>query len=218
MEKNKELPTITFRTATIEEIMEVVTIKQVINDEKFEEWFTYNYKISNKENVFLEELIALHRTNLYYYSEQKLTIKFLAPILNKINFHFDNVNDWYGAEISCELNGYKLSGKPDLIVATGISTPKIPYFFMQEYKKSLNPTGHPEEQVLASMLAAMTLNNENSIIGSYVIGAIWRFIILEKLENENYQYYVSHAFDGLNLKSLRQIYTNLQAVKFLYCK
>ncbi len=68
------------------------------------------------------------------------------------------------------------------------------------------------------MLAAMTLNNTNTIRGGYIIGRLWNFITLEKLENGNYEYFVSNGFDCLKFIDLKQIYINLQAVKFLYCK
>ncbi len=118
----------------------------------------------------------------------------------------------------CKLNNYFLNGEPDFVVATGIEEPKTPYFFLQEYKKSVNPTGNPEFQVLATMLTAMTLNNTNEIKGGFIIGRTWTFIILEKLENDNYEYFVSDGFDCLRFSDLKQIYINLQAVKFLYCK
>ena len=68
------------------------------------------------------------------------------------------------------------------------------------------------------MLVAMTLNNTKIIRGNFIVGRVWSFIILEKLENDNYEYYVSKPFDCLNFDDLKQIYINLQAVKFLYCK
>ncbi len=108
-------------------------------------------------------------------------------------------------------------GKPDLIVATGIEEPEKPFFFLQEYKKSLNPSGNPEYQVIAAMITAMTLNNAKIIRGSYVIGRIWYFVILEK-DEENYKYYVSESFDALKINDLKQIFINLKAIKFFIMK
>ncbi|OQX98571.1 MAG: hypothetical protein B6I24_05130 [Bacteroidetes bacterium 4572_128] len=216
--KEIEEKTITFRFASIENLKEVINIKAIIKDEKFDKWFNYNYKISDKEKNILENLIKKNRLNLSLYSEQKLAIKFIAPILNEVDFNFKDIKDWYGEEINCKLNGFLLKGKPDLMIATGISFPKKPYFFLQEYKRSINPKGNPEYQVLAGMLVAMQLNKKNKIYGGFVIGRIWQFIILEKLENGNYEYFVSYAFDSLKFQDLKQIYINLQAVKFLFCK
>ena len=130
----------------------------------------------------------------------------------------NSINITSGSNIFCELNNYILQGEPDFIVATGIEAPEIPFFFLQEYKRALNPTGNPELQILAAMLTAMTLNKTKIIRGGYVIGRYWHFVILEKLETGNYQYYVSNTFDCLKFEDLKQIYINLQAVKHLYCK
>ncbi|OQX97436.1 MAG: hypothetical protein B6I24_08820 [Bacteroidetes bacterium 4572_128] len=209
---------ITFRNASIESLMKIVNIKKLINYSKFNEWFSFNYKISKEEENFIKKHIELNELYLPFYNEQKLSIRFIGPILNKINFNFDNILDWYGSEISCKLNGFLLKGKPDFIVAGGISFPEKPYFFMQEYKKSITPKENPEYSLLAEMLCAIVLNKTNKIIASFVIGQYWKFVILEKLENGNYEYFVSYSFDSLKIKDLEQIYKNLQAVKFLYCK
>ncbi len=210
--------TLTFRNATIDKLMEIVNIKPVIDDNKFDAWFNYEYKLSEEENKFLKHLIKENKLSLIHYNEIKLTIKFIAPILTKVKFDTEDFTDWYGYKMECELNDYVLKGEPDFAVATGISVPKKPYFFLQEYKRAVNPTGNPEYQALAAMLAAMTLNNTNTIRGGYIIGRLWNFITLEKLENGNYEYFVSNGFDCLKFIDLKQIYINLQAVKFLYCK
>ncbi len=209
---------IVFRNCTLKKLMQVVNIKKLKKHSKFYEWFSYDYKISEKEKDFFLELIDIHELHLSSYSEQKLSIRFIGAILNQINFHYENVKDWYGSEISCELNGFILKGKPDLIVATGIDEVEEPYFFIQEYKKSINPSGNPEYQLIAGMITAMELNKKNKIYGSFIVGRIWQFVILEKLENGNYEYFVSYTFDSLRFQDLKQIYKNLQGVKFLYCK
>ncbi len=209
---------ISFGFINLKKLNKIVNIQRVINDKKFDEWFNYNYKISEEENKFLKYLINSRKLYLPYYNEQKLSMKFIAPILNKVDFCFANIQDWYSSEISCELNGFLLKGKPYLMVATGIETPEKPYFFLQEYKKSINSKGNPEFQVLAAMITAIELNKNNKIIGSFVIGQYWKFIILEKIEIEKYEYFVSESFDSLKLNDLKKIYNNLQSLKFLYCK
>ena len=210
--------TLTFRNATLSKLKKIVNIKHIFKKGKFDSWFTYKYVLSDEENVFLEDLITNNRLSLARYNETKLTAKFIAPILNKVNFDSEEFTDWYGCKINCKLNDHSLSGEPDYIVATGIDVPEKPFFFLQEYKRAINPTGNPQDQVLAAMLAAMTLNNTNTIRGGYIIGRLWNFITLEKLENGNYEYFVSNGFDCLKFIDLKQIYINLQAVKFLYCK
>ncbi len=73
-------------------------------------------------------------------------------------------------------------------------------------------------QLIAEMLVAMKINNKDKIQGCYIIRQHWFFLILEKLENEKYEYFVSKSFDCLDTEKLKQIYVNLQAVKVLFCK
>ncbi len=210
--------TITFGSVTLEKLMEVVNIKQVDNDGKFEEWFAYKYKLSDDESDLLEHLIKKNKLVLTHYNEIKLTAKFIVPVLNKVDFDTEDFTDWYGHKMSCELNNYILNGEPDFAVATGIMSPKEPYFFLHEHKRSVNFKGYPKFQVLAAMLAAMTISKVNVMRGAYVIGETWKFIILEKSEKDNYEYFVSKGHDCLDLGDLTKIYTYLQAVKHLYCK
>ena len=216
--KKKNTNTITFINATYKKLSQIANIKKIVNRKKFDAWFNYKYKISESEDKFIKYLIEKNQLYLFTYNENKLIVKFIAPLINKIDFDTDKYTDWYGSEISCETGDYILQGKPDLMVATGIDVPATPYFFLQEYKRAVNPTGNPEYQVLAAMLASLFLNDTKIIRGSYVVGQIWKFVILEKLEDNNYEYFVSDAFDCLQFNDLIQIYINLQAVKFLYCK
>ncbi len=215
-----------FRAATIEKLAEIVNIEQADEEGKFEEWFSYKYDIKKDEELFLKELIKENKFYLNSYNERTLTVKFIGRVLNQIGFRDKRVKDWYEYAISCKLNGWILSGFPDFFVATGRTEPKTPYFFLQEYKRGIKSSGDPENQVLAAMLTAMTLNKTKTIKGGYIIGRFWNFVILNKLENTlpnkkndvRYEYFVSKGFDCLDYEDLKKIYSYLQAVKFLYCK
>ncbi len=214
-EKEKVL---NFRSSTLEKLMEIVNIEDAYEKSKFDEWFTYKYDLKKEEENFIEKLIKKNRSFLHSYNEQTLTVKFIGQILNKIEFSNKFVKDWYGYSMSCKLNGWSLIGNPDFFVATGIEEPRTPYFFLQEYKREIKSSGHPKYQVLAAMLTALTLNKKNKIVGGYIIGRYWNFLILEKLENGDYKYFLSKGLDCLDFDDLKKIYIILQAVKYLYCK
>jgi len=144
-------------------------------------------------------------------------MKFLSPILNKIDFYSEDFHDWYDAAFGGKINEVEIKGFTDYMVAMGTRTPKKPYFFIQEFKPSI-PDKHPEPQLLAEMLVAIKKNETNIFRGAYIIGQNWRFVILEKIAQNQFEYFVSEQFDSLKLPDLKQIYINLQAVKHLYCK
>ncbi len=200
---------------TIEKLKAIVNIEQIDDDDKFKEWFSYDYKFKKDDEQFLKNLIKINFTSLRLYNEATLTAKFISSILNRVNFSYKKkgIKDWYEYSVNCRLNNHVLTGRPDFMVATGISYPCSPYFFFQEYKPSLEPTGDPEHQVLAAMLAALTINKTNTIKGCYIVGRTWTFVILDKLDNGDYEYFVSSDFNCLNLDNLKSIYLILQSVK-----
>ncbi len=207
--KKKEF---SFSKITYQEICEIVDIAPYIDDSKFEEWFSYDYKISEEENKFLTDLINNNRRHLPYYNEVHLMVRFIGPVLNKVNFFTDKFKDWYNYYISAEINGYKLGGKCDFMVASGLKTPSKPFFFIQEFKQYI-PSSDPENQLIAEMIVAIKNNKANYLKGSYVIGDSWKFVFLEKIKENKYKYYISKSFDCLDLTDLKQIFINLQFIK-----
>ncbi len=61
----------------------------------------------------------------------------------------------------------------------------------------------------------MANNGEGRTVlkGVYIIGQLWRFAILQKTDENSYQYFVSQPLDSLVHEQLYQIYKNLQVVK-----
>jgi hypothetical protein len=66
---------------------------------------------------------------------------------------------------------------------------------IQEFKRS-EDYGYPRPRHFAEMISAVELNQWKFIKGAYIIGGIWHFAILEKLEVNNYQYFRSQNFDS----------------------
>ncbi len=183
---------------------------------KFDEWFTSLYLLSDKELVFLENLIQKHKFLLPSYSEEKLKVKFIGVILNEVDFANDKIQDWYDSSLSGILNGVIIKGLTDFMIAKGDVEPENSYFFIQEFKPSV-PDHNPSHQLLAEMLVAIEKNQNNILRGGYIIGQFWNFVILEKIGENKFEYFVSEAFDSLKINDLKQIYINLQVVKLKYC-
>ena len=49
--------------------------------------------------------------------------------------------------------------------------------------------------------------------GAYIVGEIWNFVILERVGENSYQYFVSKNFDSTKIDDLVEIYKNLLFVK-----
>ena len=66
------------------------------------------------------------------------------------------------------------------------------------------------------MSVAIEKNKTNIIRGVYNAGQLWSFIVLKKIKEAEYQYFESESFDCIKINDLKQIYINLQAVKYKY--
>ena len=210
------MKTLSFSRVTFADLQKLVNIRQVVNDAVFDDWFGYAYQLNEAERQLLAGLVDEHRPFMLSYSEDELKMKFLAPLLNAVHFHENGIRDWYQRPLKATINQVSLSGYVDFMVAKGVKEPETPYFFIQEFKKSKFEVD-PEDQLLAEMLAAMTLNQTDIMRGAYIIGSEWRFVILRQFASKTYEYYVSLMFDASNIEDLQGIYSNLQAVKALFC-
>lgn len=205
-----------FNNITLKEIKEIVSLEILYEDEIFSEWFDFDYTFSVEDKEFLKNLIEKNRRKFLIYSEEELKAKFLIPIFNKINFEKDEISDWYERNIKAKVNGVTIGGVTDFLIAKGIDEPEKPIFFIQEFKKTKTKSD-PEYQLLAEMLVALNMTEESIIRGAFVIGSIWNFVILKR-EDEIYKYYISSNFDSSRIEYLENIYSNLVAVKEVYCK
>ncbi|MFK7979972.1 MAG: hypothetical protein AB8G86_08325 [Saprospiraceae bacterium] len=202
---------LSFSNIKLKDLRKVVAIKPITDETVFDKWFNFDYVISKEETHFLRELIANNQLRIATYSEEELKMKFIAPLLNKIDFTFAEVTDWYERPISCQINEVNLGGTTDYLVAKGIDEPELPYFFIQEFKPSRS-NGFPEYQLLAELLVALQLNGEKQILGAYILGQLWIFMLLRK-EGEQYYYYKSLGFNALKEGDLMAIYRTLQGVR-----
>ncbi|MEN0050353.1 MAG: hypothetical protein AAF806_25035 [Bacteroidota bacterium] len=203
---------ILFSSVTVGQLKKVASIKEYADVDKFKDWFSFDYELSESESIFLSELIDKYETYLRFYSEEELKAKFIIPILNKIDFYFGIHKDWYERSISAVINGCQIGGMVDYMVADGFKEPESPYFFIQEFSPSLSRS-NPHDQLLAELMVALHLNNSHEIKGAYIIGQLWTFAILKKDSEGAYHYWISPAFSAGKLEDLKAIYCYLQAVK-----
>ncbi len=196
---------------------EIINIEVVRSQNIFKEWFNFNYEINSIDLEYLKKLIETNRYNIDNYIEYQLFGYFINPLLHKVYFYGDNYREWLQEEISGIVNNIKITGILDFMVASGTEEAKIPYFFIQEFKRS-SSAKHPKGQLLAQMAVAIENNKINKMRGAYNIGRFWFFIVLEKINKSKYQYHESESFDSLKINDLKQIFKILKAVKHKYCK
>ena len=214
--KNSEgIPSYSFSKIREKELKLLFTIKKnFLDDTIFDNWFENSIKLDEGVELFLKTLIQKNIKLMSSYNEEDLKIHFLSPIFGSINFKSleYNFRDFYEYNLTYKTEKFILNGTTDFILSTGLTTIEKPYFFIQEFKKS-KEYSDPEPQLLAELISAVELNNWKTIKGAYIVGAIWNFVILEKLGKDSYQYFVSINFDSTKIEDLKTIYKNLLFVK-----
>jgi hypothetical protein len=201
-----------FSGVDLQEIRKITNSKRVFSQDKFEEWFSYESKISESDREFLLSILERYGKFFRTYSEDTLKAKFLTPILNRVDFFSEelDISDFYHEKLTYQNEQFKLNGFCDFYVAGGLDIPDTPYFFIQEFKKTVG--SNPEAQLIAELIAGLELSNSKFIRGAFIVGAIWNFVVLWK-EKDGYLYQVSNNFDSTEPEKLVEIYENLLFVK-----
>lgn len=208
---------ISFSSVTMLQLRQLFHVRPKEQDSiLLQEWLAYESIIDAETLVLLKSIIQKNKNYMSYYSEEEVKAKFIIPLLNHIDFYFDEVKDWYERSLRAKIRDIEIGGITDYFVARGFAEPETPYFFIQEFKPTL-ASSSPEEQLLAELIVALDLNQRNDIKGCYIIGRYWHFVILEKIEN-GYEYSVSKGFDALDFQDLNKIFNLLMAIKKCYCK
>jgi len=180
----------------------------------FNNWFNNGICLTTDIVVYLQKLIEQNSDLIDDYNEEDLKIYLISPLLNKINFMLkdEDIRGFYELPMKYATDKFILNGTVDFVVSKGLFHSKKPYFFIQEFKRS-EEYGNPRPQLLAELISGVELNNWKFIKGAYIIGGIWHFAILEKLDVNKYQYFISPNFDSTKIGDLKMIYKNLLFVK-----
>jgi len=212
--KNKDnIPSYQYSKMSFNQLDALVDIRQKRVDGQFKQWFSAKITLETKTVCFLNDLIEKEKHYLKVYNEEDLKVNFIIPVLNRVDFKInDNIRGFYEEKIVYKTERFIFTGTTDFLVSTGFRKPEKPYFFIQAFKK-WQANAFPEPQLLAELIAAVELNNGSEIKGAYIVGAIWNFVILEKLGTDQYQYVVSENFDCTKIDDLIAIYRQLLFVK-----
>jgi hypothetical protein len=204
------METISFSTCTKEFLKENFRLQQLWESPLLEQWFERAQSMGLEE-FEIKLLRMLQETFIRRcddWNESELNEYFIGPIVALINFNTEYFCVFAERAIEAEIGQYRLAGKPDLMIAKGESSPKIPYFCFSEYKKQIAPEGNPVYQALGEMLVARELNpHEHPIYGVGVIGKLWHFLVLHGQD-----YCVSKSF-ATDDEEIFEVFKILKALK-----
>ncbi len=197
------------------EVIDTFEIDKIVNCQILKKWLDISQdKLSPLETELMELVRAKLEIKWDEWNEEELKMNFISFVL--FLAHIDEpkrISTFYERRLSGIVNDIEISLVVDCMFAspTKSGQPKSPYFFMQEFKRSLGDSHDPEGQMLAAMILAQDKNaDEKPLFGCWIQGKIWYFTILNGTE-----YCVSRTFDASNPNDIHQIVFILRKLKEL---
>lgn len=168
-----------------------------------------------------QEIIDEARQLLSYkwdeWNEEELKMNFVSLVIFVAQLDVPKfISTYYERKLSGIAQDIPISVTVDCMLAspTFSGRPKMPYFFLQEFKRSLGDSHDPEGQMLAAMILAQELNKDGKpLYGSWIQGRFWYFTTLLGRD-----YSVSKPFNATEPDDLLSIVFTLRNLKELILK
>jgi hypothetical protein len=200
---------------SIEEVIDTYQIIRKKNCQILQDWMAVSPSpLKEHETDLLRQLPLELEEWQYAWNEEELKMYFIAPLIRIANINQKGViGTFFERKLKGVVNGITISVTCDCIVATPklSGNPNLPYFFLQEFKRSKGDSHDPEGQMLAAMILSQQINNDGKpLYGCWLQGKNWNFTVLQGNE-----YCVSHQFDATNADELMQIVFIIRKLKEL---
>ena len=196
------------------EVIDTFNIEKVQHCDTLKNWLNISGELDDFETKLIEEARQSLELKWDEWNEEELKMLFISLVffVAKPTEH-KKINAFYERRLSGNVNDIHISLVVDCMLAspTNSGLPKMPYFFLQEFKRSLGDNHDPEGQMLAAMILTQELNQDsNPVYGCWIQGKNWNFTVLSGTE-----YCVSRQFDATNSEALHQITLILRKLKEL---
>jgi hypothetical protein len=199
----------------VSEVIDTFDIVKIFDCEILKNWTENNSGVlKTSYQDILEEAREQLSRKWDEWNEEELKMNFVSLVIFSAQIEEPKrINTYYERRLSGAVADTNISVVVDFMIASPMNSgrPKTPYFFMQEFKRSLGDSHDPEGQMLAAMILAQELNKSNQpLYGSWIQGKIWYFTVLNGKD-----YCVSQAFDASDKNDLSQIVFILKHLKVL---
>ncbi|MFN0203533.1 MAG: hypothetical protein ACKVTZ_18550 [Bacteroidia bacterium] len=182
----------TFGSFTFEQVEDLFQIEKEDSLPLLTEWLSATYLVDDFEKHALTRLKTHLLKQVLAWNEDELKMFFIGPLIELCEVETKDFKAFTQRFLSATINSIEVNGRVDFMIAKGKRTAKAPYFCIHEYKQEIDNEGEPLGQVLIAMLAAQTLNeNKFPILGAYIVGRNWFFIVLD-----DKKYAVSRLYDA----------------------
>jgi hypothetical protein len=198
------------------ELIDTFKLNRIIPSQTplMEEWMAAALpQFNTHEQYIFDKTLLKAQKRIAGWNEEDLKMKFISPVLELGHLLEDDVAlAYFDKIISAFVEGIKLTVKSDFMLAKGIlDVFKTPYFHFQEYKPQKNPSGDSMAQLLEAFLIAQVKNNNGQpMYGVEIMGATWRFVIMEGKD-----YCISESLVATNKKDLLRIIAILRKFNYI---
>ena len=127
-EKNDtSIPTYQYSRIREVDLKELFNIEKKLTNNKFENWFNNDIKLSLVTVDFLQALIEQNRGLIDDYNEEDLKIYLISPLLNHINFILKDqeIRGFYELPMHYRTDQFILNGTVDFVISNGLIQSKI---------------------------------------------------------------------------------------------
>lgn len=213
MEK-EELKKANFRDWTLDSLDDTFEMIQIFPKESIllQKWQEKAQEqiISDFEKQILLDLQEPLQWGGKAWNEFELENKFISPVMMTAKIDDKEIGYFLERKLEGIIGNYELSGTVDGMIATGFRSPKIPFFCMQEFKKSMENPGRPDAQALVAMMVAREMNpSQKPIYGMYIVGLTWNFMVLK-----DNKYCISKDYKSDD-EEIFDIFQMLKALKYI---
>jgi hypothetical protein len=176
-----------------QEVETTFGIKRNLNMALLNDWLKATSTFTDEEKRFTEKIKNRLFLKADFWNEDELKMQFISLLLDVVDYTTSEKYSVFSQRtLSAEIQGTKVNGIVEYMLAQGTQIPSKPFFFFHEYKQETKKNSDPKGQLLISMLAAQQQNNTDfPLYGCYVVGRSWFFVILQHKE-----YAVSNAYNA----------------------
>jgi hypothetical protein len=171
----------TFEQWDTEDLVEKFGINKIQQHNLLNQWLSNSIELSNDFQKELKVLSQKIEAKFQFYNEEELKFFVISQIINLAEIEGESYRLFAERTFEATIEGELMRGRVEVLVALGQQKPRLPFFFIHEYKAKGRHSNDPLGQLLAAMLTAQELNQHKfPMLGCYVVGETWWFVVLEE--------------------------------------
>jgi hypothetical protein len=174
-------------------------------------WLTVSGDLPAEETQRLEKWRLKLLKNVGTWNEETLKMKFIANIIELVDYDTDEFEGTFDAEMKGVVQGQKLSVVADYALAKAtLDYMETPYFYFHEYKPRKRAKDPIAQLLLAMLIAQSQTKRKYPLYGCAVFGELWFFMVLD-----DKTYSVSTGIVSTNKDDLQRILLILRKFKHI---